>query len=200
MAKTRGRPLAAAEPSQEARRRILDAAQSLFAELGYDATPTKRIAEDAGVPQGLLFYYFRTKEGLLEALVAERNFLSELERELKGTKHQDPAQGLWDLAQRFRAVVGRREAIARILMRESLGHPSVAERFTEMRETAIAIIAAFLEAHAMTRSQATVIARAFLYTLLMAAIVDNATTSDDFLLQLIAALLGNETKCDTNHL
>ncbi len=191
MAKTRGRLLAAPEPSQEARRRILDAAQSLFAELGYDATPTKRIAEDAGVPQGLLFYYFRTKEGLLEALVAERNFLSELERELKGTKHQDPAQDLWDLAQRFRAVVGRREAIARILMRESLGHPSVAERFAEMRETAIAIIAAFLEAHAMARSRATVIARAFLYTLLMTTIVDNATTSDDFLLQLIAALLGS---------
>ncbi|ASU77829.1 TetR/AcrR family transcriptional regulator [Actinopolyspora erythraea] len=51
------------------RKRILDAAVTLFAESGYDATPTSRIAEHAGVPKGLIHYYFRRKEDILVALV-----------------------------------------------------------------------------------------------------------------------------------
>lgn len=53
-----------------ARERILSAAEELFAESGFDATPTSRIAEHAGVPKGLVHYYFRRKPDLLAALVA----------------------------------------------------------------------------------------------------------------------------------
>jgi AcrR family transcriptional regulator len=52
------RPKAAAN---DARYRILDAAENQFAEHGFDATPTARIAAEAGVPKGLLFYYFPKK-------------------------------------------------------------------------------------------------------------------------------------------
>ncbi|MBW4716500.1 TetR/AcrR family transcriptional regulator [Saccharothrix obliqua] len=52
-----------------ARERILDAAEELFAESGFDATPTSRVAERAGVPKGLVHYYFRRKPDLLAALV-----------------------------------------------------------------------------------------------------------------------------------
>ena len=52
-----------------ARERILVAAEELFAELGFDATPTSRVAERAGVPKGLVHYYFRRKPDLLAALV-----------------------------------------------------------------------------------------------------------------------------------
>ena len=52
-----------------ARERILLAAQELFAESGFDATPTSRIAERAGVPKGLVHYYFRRKTDLLVALI-----------------------------------------------------------------------------------------------------------------------------------
>ncbi|MEU0094471.1 helix-turn-helix domain-containing protein [Kribbella sp. NPDC006257] len=55
-----------------ARTRILDAAEQLFAEDGFDATPTKRVADRAGVAKGLLFYYFPKKLDLLRALFAER--------------------------------------------------------------------------------------------------------------------------------
>lgn len=55
-----------------ARTRILDAAEQLFAEDGYDATPTKRVADRAGVAKGLLFYYFPQKLDLLRTLFAER--------------------------------------------------------------------------------------------------------------------------------
>ena len=58
--------------SDAARTRILDAAEHLFAEDGFDATPTKRVADRAGVAKGLLFYYFPKKLDLLRALFAER--------------------------------------------------------------------------------------------------------------------------------
>lgn len=54
---------------EPARERILAASEELFAERGFDATPTSRIAERAGVPKGLVHYYFRRKADLLEALV-----------------------------------------------------------------------------------------------------------------------------------
>lgn len=52
-----------------AKERILAAAEELFAETGFDATPTSRIAERAGVPKGLVHYYFRRKSDLLAALI-----------------------------------------------------------------------------------------------------------------------------------
>lgn len=52
-----------------ARERILAAAEELFAETGFDATPTSRIAARAGVPKGLVHYYFQRKQDLLTALV-----------------------------------------------------------------------------------------------------------------------------------
>src|ERR1044072_6871675 len=52
-----------------AKERILAAAEELFADSGFDATPTSRIAERAGVPKGLVHYYFNRKRDLLEALV-----------------------------------------------------------------------------------------------------------------------------------
>ena len=52
-----------------ARERILTAAEELFARFGFAETPTSRIAEVAGVPKGLVHYYFRRKPDLLTALV-----------------------------------------------------------------------------------------------------------------------------------
>jgi AcrR family transcriptional regulator len=52
-----------------ARERILVAAEELFAESGFDATPTSRIAARARVPKGLVHYYFTRKQDLLAALV-----------------------------------------------------------------------------------------------------------------------------------
>jgi AcrR family transcriptional regulator len=56
---------------ESARERILVAAEGLFAADGFEATPTSRIAERAGVPKGLVHYYFRRKADLLTALVAQ---------------------------------------------------------------------------------------------------------------------------------
>ena len=58
--------------SGEARERILDAAEDLFAADGFDATPTSRIARRAAVAKGLLFYYFPRMTDTLRTLFTER--------------------------------------------------------------------------------------------------------------------------------
>ncbi|TDB65784.1 TetR/AcrR family transcriptional regulator [Arundinibacter roseus] len=48
---------------------ILETALKLFAEQGFDTTPTSKIARLAGVSEGLIFRHFGTKEGLMKAVV-----------------------------------------------------------------------------------------------------------------------------------
>lgn len=54
---------------QEMRLRILDAAQQLFAERGYQATSLRQVVELAGTSIGNLYFYFPSKEALLHAVV-----------------------------------------------------------------------------------------------------------------------------------
>lgn len=53
--------------------RILDAAEQIFADSGFDGAGMRQIAETANVAQALIHYHFETKEGLLEAVVARRS-------------------------------------------------------------------------------------------------------------------------------
>jgi len=48
---------------------ILDAADQLFFSKGYHATTINDIAKKMGVAQGMLYYYFKSKEAVLEKLL-----------------------------------------------------------------------------------------------------------------------------------
>lgn len=57
--------MAQREPqSEDTRQRITAAALSAFADHGFDAASTREIARRAGVNQGLITYYFKSKEAL----------------------------------------------------------------------------------------------------------------------------------------
>lgn len=49
---------------------ILETALKLFAENGFDTTPTSLIAKEAGVSEGLIFRHFTNKEGLMDAILS----------------------------------------------------------------------------------------------------------------------------------
>jgi AcrR family transcriptional regulator len=57
--------------SEDKRNAILDAATRLFAERGLTASPTSEISKQAGVAEGTLFTYFKTKDELINALYRE---------------------------------------------------------------------------------------------------------------------------------
>jgi AcrR family transcriptional regulator len=61
-----------ARPKSEGKRNaILDAATRVFAERGLTAAPTSEISKEAGVAEGTLFTYFKTKDDLINALYRE---------------------------------------------------------------------------------------------------------------------------------
>jgi len=51
--------------------RILNCGLELFAKNGYNATSTSQVAKLAEVSEGLIFRHFKSKEGLLNAIVQE---------------------------------------------------------------------------------------------------------------------------------
>lgn len=53
------------------RKDILAAALKLFVEYGFHGTPTSKIAAEAGVANGTLFHYYKTKEDLVIVLYNE---------------------------------------------------------------------------------------------------------------------------------
>ena len=68
-------PRVSSSVSNEERRQrstslILDAAERLFVESGYAATSVERIAAEAGLTKGAIYFYYSNKEGLLDALIA----------------------------------------------------------------------------------------------------------------------------------
>ncbi|MFT3951080.1 MAG: helix-turn-helix domain-containing protein [Oscillospiraceae bacterium] len=58
-------------PDADARARILDASLRLFSQKGYDAASVSEIAAEAHVTKALIYYYFKSKEAILESLFAE---------------------------------------------------------------------------------------------------------------------------------
>jgi AcrR family transcriptional regulator len=78
-----GQALTDPKPAQDAKTRLIQAAELLFSEKGFDATSTKSVAENAGVPVGLLFYYFPSKATLLAAVLERNNLALSLRRALR---------------------------------------------------------------------------------------------------------------------
>lgn len=54
---------------EEREERILDAAESLIIQYGYDKTTMSDIAGEAGVSRGIVYLHFDSKDGLFEALI-----------------------------------------------------------------------------------------------------------------------------------
>ncbi len=65
----RGRPAGSRAGDPGTRERILAAARTVFAELGYDRASVRAIAKAAGVDPALVHHYFGAKEQVFEAAV-----------------------------------------------------------------------------------------------------------------------------------
>lgn len=66
----RPRKQQSSRPGATAREEILDAAAELFTTLGYATTSTRSIAEAVGIRQSSLYHHFKTKDDILDVLLA----------------------------------------------------------------------------------------------------------------------------------
>lgn len=55
--------------AEERKNEILDVAGRLFGEKGYDATSTNDILKEIGIARGTLYYHFKSKEEILDAMI-----------------------------------------------------------------------------------------------------------------------------------
>jgi AcrR family transcriptional regulator len=58
-----------AAQAERTRQQILQTAQRLFAEIGYDATSLQMIADEMGLTKAAVYYYFPAKSDMLDAAV-----------------------------------------------------------------------------------------------------------------------------------
>lgn len=97
---TKPRPVGRRAQSKEAiRRRIVSAALSLFQTKGFDATTTKAIARKAGIAEGTVFNYFKSKED-----IALHFFEQEVDQAIAAVR-EDPRLRKAPLEERLFALV-----------------------------------------------------------------------------------------------
>jgi AcrR family transcriptional regulator len=86
------------------RERILDAAERLFAEKGFEATSLRSITQEAGVNLAAVHYHFGSKERLIRA-VLERRLAPITEERLRRLREAEERPGGASLAQVVEAFV-----------------------------------------------------------------------------------------------
>ena len=126
----RGRPCQIAEP--ERRQILLDAAESVFFELGYSSASMDDIARRAGMSKKTLYRLFETKESLFAALVASRRAVLEAMIAGNACADDDCAQDVLRcyLGKVARFVLAPRQAaLYRLVIAESLRTPELAHAF-----------------------------------------------------------------------
>jgi len=66
---------------------ILEAAEKLFSELGYEGASTRQIAKEAGANMAMINYYFGSKEGVFMEIMGQR--VSDFKHQLKEINEMD---------------------------------------------------------------------------------------------------------------
>lgn len=132
----------------DARALILDAAETLFAANGFDATATAAIAAAAEVPKGLVFYYFPTKDSILSTLMAERVPAHPIEDIDTVVTPGDPATSLVKLDAALNLRDHHSSVLRVIMFREADTHPDVRKQLRRMRDQLLDITARVLQASA----------------------------------------------------
>ena len=79
--------------------KLLAAAEEVFADRGYHAASTSEIARRAGVNKTLIYYYFRSKEGLYRALM--ERISDQLRPFLEDFSITDPVEALTAATRRY---------------------------------------------------------------------------------------------------
>jgi AcrR family transcriptional regulator len=99
----------------------MEAAEKLFADKGFEGTSVRDIAEDAGVNQAMISYYFGSKEKLMEAMFTYRGTSSLLQlEEMVQDKTLTPIQKVEKLIDRYIEKLLTNQCFHRVVVREQM--------------------------------------------------------------------------------
>lgn len=122
---------------------IMEAAEKLFADKGFEGTSVRDIAEGAGVNLAMISYYFGSKEKLMEAMFDHRASSSMLQlEEMVNDKTMAPLQKVEKLIDRYIDRLFTHQCFHRIMVREQMvsNNGLIAERIYEIKRRNQALI------------------------------------------------------------
>ena len=119
------RPTWRDEKAEERRNQLIDTALQVFAKKGFDKTSVRELAAAAGVAQGLMYHYFKSKDKLLEAVVERHSFMPQLKTLLATLQNEPAAQVLKAVGKQFFELLGQKESLMNIFFHETHSHPIV---------------------------------------------------------------------------
>ncbi len=116
------------EVTAERKTRIFNAAVEIFSQKGYSAATTKEIAQAAGVAEGTIFRYYKTKKSILDAIV--RYFIEvmgdiavqPIEQIFHDAQNKDLKQILRDLMKDRMSMADKLYPVMSIVLTEILFH------------------------------------------------------------------------------
>jgi AcrR family transcriptional regulator len=115
---------------------LLDSAELLFSQKGFDGTSVRDIAEAAGINTAMISYYFGSKEKLMEEIFERKslNLLENVEKLLKDD-NLDPFQKMYGLVDIYIENILQRKAFHRILLCEQIinQNPSIIQMVEKMK-------------------------------------------------------------------
>lgn len=115
---------------------IIDTAERLFAQQGFDGTSVRDIAEEAGINVAMISYYFGSKEKLLEAIFQVKigRIQVRVEELLKDTS-MTPIQKVFTLVEEHIERVMKSHQFYRIMICEQVTNtnPAIVKKVTELK-------------------------------------------------------------------
>jgi AcrR family transcriptional regulator len=100
---------------------LLDSAELLFSQKGFDGTSVRDIAEAAGINTAMISYYFGSKEKLMEEIFERKSLnIRELVDNLIKDESLDPLQKMYSLVDVYIERIFQRKTFHRILLCEQI--------------------------------------------------------------------------------
>jgi AcrR family transcriptional regulator len=133
------------------RRRILDAAEEVFATEGV-SVPVDVVAERAGVGVGTLYRHFPTKEALFEAIVVTKidSLVALAADALDADRHEDPGKVLFDyLRQLGRQATEKHDLLDALAAAGIDVEPRCADKMAELKRAVGVLVDRAAEAGAV---------------------------------------------------
>jgi AcrR family transcriptional regulator len=131
--------------AEQRRLQLIDTALAVFATKGVDGATIKDLSEAAGVAQGLLYHYFRSKDELLEAALDRHYFLPELRRITSLDRDRPVAEVLLEVVTGFDALLREKRQFVQVVFREAMSNPMVAERLERGRREGVRLLTEYLD-------------------------------------------------------
>lgn len=186
------KPQTRSEKAEARRQQIIDVALRLFAENGFAATPTKLIAQEVGVTEGLIFHYFPNKAALLREAALQRSaFIGDAASHLSQAGDLPAREVLGGIVLGWVNVFRQRSDVVVTLLFESQSNKELAGTFRGVVDQMVGSLAGYLasrveagelRADLPTRTSATM----FFSSLVLFLIANEHLEPDDWTVQATA--------------